>query len=745
MPRDDLDLGPLVYNLLGIVAQRLGDSRAAIDAYRVAVDRFRLSGNQEAEGQALANLSFAFLGLDFQRQAEEALARAAQLELRAPSRRADRALRSGDLARARGDYSSAIEQYEEGLRIQGISELARAALENARGMSLVGLGSRDSYQRAAEAYASARRLYAQLDLERAGSYVEINRARLSELRGRPGAALAQYHSALEHFLITGDAAGQASTYHGMALAARRAGDTAATSRFFEMAITRVESMRSQVEDAALRAGHLSRRSVYYDTYVDVLLDRVAAGGGAGLLERAVEVDDLRRARGLVDGLGAPAGSPPRWVRSQARVDELTMVRERLVAARKRGDEDRIQGLELRLAALEAEVEETAAQDAPPSRPRLFGRIQSSLDAETVLLVWSLRPQASTLFWISHSDLEAFDLGSRTPIEAQARIIHGLLSVPGRERELAPQLKSLADKILGPIAPRLVGQRLLVIADSALLDIPFSVLPKPGIDAWRPLLVDHEIVYLPSASTHLLLRQTGPGSVASRPRTEVSIAIVADPVFAADDDRISTDRRLPPRPAETPVWPRLRASAAEACRIAARFDPDERLLALGLDANARWLRSEALSEYDIIHLATHGDLDPPPPALPRLVFSRFDRAGERDPRYLVTAAEIYQLSLPAELVVLSACLSSAARDSDAGLTSLAHAFFHAGARRLVGSLWRVRDESTARLMDFFYQGLIDHGLRPSAALAFAQRTLRSEGSSASDWAAFVFEGDWRGFD
>jgi CHAT domain-containing protein len=70
--------------------------------------------------------------------------------------------------------------------------------------------------------------------------------------------------------------------------------------------------------------------------------------------------------------------------------------------------------------------------------------------------------------------------------------------------------------------------------------------------------------------------------------------------------------------------------------------------------------------------------------------------------------------------------------------------YAGAPRVIASLWQVPDRETAELMKRFYQGLLQDGLPPAAALRAAQVAMWREKrlSSPHVWAAFVLQGEWR---
>ena len=108
-------------------------------------------------------------------------------------------------------------------------------------------------------------------------------------------------------------------------------------------------------------------------------------------------------------------------------------------------------------------------------------------------------------------------------------------------------------------------------------------------------------------------------------------------------------------------------------------------------------------------------------------------------------ELFNLRLPADLVVLSACQTGLGKEiRGEGLIGLTRGFMYAGAQRVVSSLWQVDDLATAQLMKQFYSGMLKDNLPPAAALRAAQLAMRKEKrwSSPYFWAAFSIQGEWR---
>jgi len=315
------------------------------------------------------------------------------------------------------------------------------------------------------------------------------------------------------------------------------------------------------------------------------------------------------------------------------------------------------------------------------------------------------------------------------------------------------------------------KRLAIVAAEALSFLPFAALPDPAA-ADQPLLIAHEIVNLPSASVLAVIRR----EMAGRRAAEKAVAVLADPVFEANDPRVLVARKnSPARKGEMQTaaatlttdlgralrtfnvsanqtagdmspskLTRLPFSREEADAIAALAPSGHALKATGFQANRATATKEDLGRYRIVHFATHGLLNAAHPELSGLVFSLVDGTGKSQDGFL-RLHEIYNLRLPVEVVVLSACQTALGKEvKGEGLIGLTRGFMHAGATRVVASLWQVDDLATAELMKRFYAGMLRAGLRPAAALRAAQLELwkQKRRSAPFYWAAFVLQGEWR---
>jgi CHAT domain-containing protein len=300
-------------------------------------------------------------------------------------------------------------------------------------------------------------------------------------------------------------------------------------------------------------------------------------------------------------------------------------------------------------------------------------------------------------------------------------------------------------------------------------IPFGALPSPnslkeGDGSWQPLLVEHEIVNLPSASTIAVLRR----ELAGRKPAAKTLAALADPVFSKDDERIKpVARSAATQPAQSASNPlnesitrklvqiadgapddlrikRLPYTRREAEAIMALAPAGAGMKAVDFQASRATVMSGQLSQYRYVHFATHGLADSERPELSTIVLSLFDEQGRPQEGYL-RAHEVYNLELPAELVTLSACETGLGKlTRGEGLVSLTRGFMYAGAARVVVSLWSVNDRATAELMTKFYHRVLAGGEPPAAALRAAQGEMWRDKRWEAPyyWAAFTLQGEWR---
>jgi CHAT domain-containing protein len=676
----------------GLHLANLGRPDRAVEDTETAVDIWREEQRPDLVGDALSMLCHAYnlLGRPPQAQATAHCAL--------------------DLAQLSGDQRAAAEAYLQlGWRRHLDGQPAEALHYYARGLDLASrfgwdeivgafldrrasaLQAQGRWDSARAAYEDALARWRAIEDTVYQAHTLANLASLEARLGRWPQAEAHYEQAIHDFKKASEEDNRAQVIVGRARLLRDGRPPSETLTDIEKALTVFEHLRQDVRSAA-RASYLAARHQVYELKVDVLLHQAAPSA-----ERAFEAAESGRARALADDLD-PSGAVA------AAVFPLTAT-------------------------------------------------QALLDDDTLLLAYSLGAPRSYLWLVSHRNLEVHALPERDRVggllDAWYRALQVRQPSEGQRAQRDELGRELSRILLSPVAARLRSKRLLIVRDERLQHVPFAALPIVGEGG--SLLIDrHEVVNAPSALVlHQLRRRAHTRARAPRP-----VAVFADPVFAADDER------LPPavKPADLPRALKLaldEVGLARPARLPMTGTEAERILriagarargARGLDANLGAFEaphSRELSEYRRLHFATHGLLNRRNPRLSGLLLSLYGPDGQARNGFL-RAEQVERLPLRADLVTLSACHTALGEPlRGEGLIGLTHAFLKAGASRVIVSLWEVEEQATTDLMTRFYTAHMAHGRPVAAALREAQLALRvaSPGVPPADWAAFVVEGDW----
>lgn len=187
-------------------------------------------------------------------------------------------------------------------------------------------------------------------------------------------------------------------------------------------------------------------------------------------------------------------------------------------------------------------------------------------------------------------------------------------------------------------------------------------------------------------------------------------------------------------------PPLAEARAELAAIADALPGRSDVLLVGAAALEERIKQTDLSRANVIAFATHGLVSGELRGLwePALLLGTAPGSGEDG---LLGASEIAQLRLDADWVILSACNTAAGGSSGApAYSGLATAFAQAGARGLMLSHWRVRDDAAARLTVGTVRGSAS-GLSRAEALRQTQLALMADASvpgaaHPAIWAPFV---------
>ncbi len=357
----------------------------------------------------------------------------------------------------------------------------------------------------------------------------------------------------------------------------------------------------------------------------------------------------------------------------------------------------------------------------------------------------------------------------------------------REPRRSSRSRRIRQALWDPIREHLGGaHRVFLSPDGFLGRLPFGALEE---ESGKYLIETYTISHVESSASLAGLLTSDP-----RPQAVPSVLCLGGVDYARRRDEpaaASTDGPSPPGPpvegarrhlGHSTTWDALPGTGKEADRISRlhreRFgERASRLDLRGPDATEERMKRE-LPSHSVVHLATHGffegigvidhpllDSDPASRAtaadrgilsMPTLRSGLVLAGANQGPAEgrdngILTAEEISFLDLAGvDLVVLSACETAlGAHEPGEGLLGLRRSLRQAGARTVVSSLWRVDDQTTAELMQRFYERMWTRGETSAAALRNAQLDMLNENREANDgrglastWAAFVLDGSWK---
>ena len=757
--------------------EAIGEYQRAIDTYTQALQLHRAAGYRFGEANVLTNVGLVYVSLGEPQAALSFFSQALPLH-RAASNRTGEAATLGDIGAVYArlnDMAKALDFYGRALPIARAVGDRNGEAAHLAGLARVYLSHRD-HDKAGELYRQALALHRAVSNRRGEAATLADLGAVAAAQGDVPRALDLLHQALPIVRAIGDRSGEARVLHQLANAERDAGNLADARADSDAALAIVESVRNKVFNQELRSSYLASVQDYYRLAIDVLARSHAERPSEGFDAAALRVAERARARGLLEILTEADED----IRQE--VDPGLLERERTVQQRlnaKAGRRTRLlngphtpkqaaeAAADVEAAAAEYRQVEAAIRAGSPRyaalvqpQPLGLADIQRQLDPDTLLLEYALGDDRSYLWAVSPDAIASYDLAPRAEVEATARRFYDFARVDSNAARVQETAAALTRMLIAPVASRLGSKRLVIVADGVLQYIPFAALPDPR--SARPLIVDHEMVSLPSASVIAALRR----DTAARGPASKEVAVLADPVYTRDDPRVTpavsaaasrpagvADRMPVTRDLEMATddagigsggLARLLNTRREAASILALTPPTKRKRALDFDASRATAMSADLGQYRIVHFATHAILDSVHPELSGIVLSLVDRRGEPQDGFL-RLHEIYNLKLPVELIVLSACQTGLGKDiRGEGLIGLTRGFMYAGAPRVVASLWKVDDRATSELMQRFYAGMLGpQRLRPAAALRAAQLTLMKQQTWRAPyyWAAFILQGEW----
>ena len=536
---------------------------------------------------------------------------------------------------------------------------------------------------------------------------------------------------------------------------------------YKKSISGIELLRSvALNTEEGRAGIVERSRATYAETADLLIDLHRR-------DEALEMAERGRARAFLDMLAeARVGIADELTLDQRKQEDAILSRvssaqrklwdQNAPSDEKKKNEAELNAAESDLEKLHLQIRQTNPRYASLQYPEPIDvqKIQSKLlDDRTALIEYLLGDKRSLAWVVTKDKITILILPARKDIEKRMAAYRKLLGerVSGLTLEQSlTRINLLSGELYGllfkPIEKDVrASKTLIVVPDGTLGYLPFEALvTTSGHDKPTYLAEKFAIVYGPSASALVTVDAMNRQIMPRR-----DLLAFGDPVITvlnsfrktrsepSSSESVSKLHRSPPGEdyAERGFsLARLPYTRDEVLGIGEFFPPDQRQLYLGADAREETVKSEKLDDFRYIHFATHGFLDELHPGRSGILFSRAPESKEDG---ILQTGEIMRLKLNADIVTLSACSTGLGKlVTGEGVLGLTRAFFYAGARNVVVSLWNVNDSATATLMESFYLNL-RRGLPKSEALRQAKLSILHNSQllwrHPYFWAGFVLEG------
>jgi CHAT domain-containing protein len=783
-------------NNLSIIYDTWGDPNGALTQYNRALEIFRAKNDKANQVITLNNIGLVFAGVGEGPSALDAFQEALGISLQTLNRAGEGVTRSnlGYGHILMGNYTAALKELEQAQPLNHAAEDPRF-----EAYTLVRLGMAHVAMRAMDkaivAYNQALEIQTRIEDNRGQAITLDKIGELYSLLNQPVLALKNYRQALERWRRLSDAQGEALSLYGIARVERNQNHLTEAQDRISDAIARVESLRTKMTSYRLRLSYYAAKQDFFELEIDIRMRLYYATRSTAELEAALFASERSRARSLLDLLAESHADiredvrPELLQRERKQRDLLTdkwtqfqlLLSGKPTDAQRNAADKEIRELTHQLDKTEAEIRQSSQRYAAlTQQPLEPAEVQKLLDDDTLLLQYALGQKQSYLWAITRTEILPYVLPGeaqitkaaqsfrtslraweKRPTDDTPKYVARLNNAPANYRRQALNLSNI---VLGPVLSKIGSKRLVVIADGELQYVPFGALLVRNAKrplAPVPLIVNHEIVYQPSASALDLIRK------ARRTAATKTVAVLADPVFSKTDNRVVVglkDSKTEPNIGASSRelkralrdagdigsvdgsfrLERLEYSRNEADAIIAAAPPGSAMKALDFDASRAHVLGPELKQFKMVHLATHGILNGTHPELSGLVFSLVDEQGKSEDGFL-KLSDIYNIDLPLDMIVLSACQSAIGKPvKGEGLVGLTRGFMHAGAARVVASLWNVQDEATADLMKRFYSYLLQNNMPAAAALRRAQLDLIETRGVMQPyyWAGFVLQGEWR---
>ncbi len=760
--------------LIGNLQVQLGEFQKALDYYNQGLSLSRQAGALAEEATILNSLGKLYNDLADLKTAQKLYKEALSLFYKLNDKKGAATILNniGNIDIALGKPQDALQSYKQALTISRAGAALAQEADALMAISSLYMASKD-WETALNGYTQAFFISRHLN-----DFIKITTiikqaGRIEAALGREDTAKEYYNQALALSRRLGSQKEEADILYNQAILNRQQNNLSAAKTEIEEAIEIIESLRTRVASKKLRQSYFASVQDYYALGIDILMQLHQQDISQGYDVLAFNYSERARARTLLElltetNVDIRQGVDPQLLEQERSLQQqLNNLDEKWVEllssqntseAEKNALEQERNTLLAKYEDIQTQIRATSPGYAAITQPKpltLAEVKQEVLDSDTVLLQYSLGKERSYLWLVTQEEgITSYQLPSQEEIERRAKNLLNF-TTQSNPKAFAQAVTPLSKVILDPVKDKLTKKRILIVADGVLQYIPFSALTLP--EKQQPLITNYEIINLPSSSSLATIRN----ETQARKSAPKALAVLADPIFSADDKRLNNgETTLSQQPTsdlgllalqrslrslEDGKFDPLPGTRQEAEAILKLVPEDtQKTSAFGFDANLSTATNPQLSQYRIVHFATHGILNTESPELSGVVLSLVDPKGNSINGFL-RLHEIFNLNLPSDLVVISACETGLGKEiKGEGLVGLTRGFMYAGSPRVLVSLWKVDDKATAEIMTRFYRLMLEKKLPPAQALREAQLEMQTETEWKSPyyWAGFVLQGEWK---
>ncbi|NQS98840.1 MAG: CHAT domain-containing protein [candidate division Zixibacteria bacterium] len=698
----------ITLNNIGIVYLELSDYPKALEYYEKSLEIYREFGDRSGESKTLNNIGMVYSDLSDYPKALEYYQQSLEICREIGDRRGEGATlhNIGVVYEELLDYWKALEYYEKSLEI-----CREIGDRRGEGYSLNNIGvvykDLSDYLKALEYYQQSLEIIREIGDRwgEGGTLGNIGTLYTEEEKYAEAEECIIQALAIARELEAEDLIQSEYSTLGDCYAAQNLDSLAVEN--YAKSIETAESIRGKLEVEAQKSSYTAGISSEYSKMVLSLLKLDRNEEAYNYIERG-------RARSFLDLLASGEvevgkSRHEEFLRDEEESqEEIEEMEEQLIAAA----EDTTQ-----LLALRGKLEEkrgfitTTIEEKKQYEPELASmvtvnsltlpEVQELLDGKSTILEYFLTEEKTLIWLITKDEAEVFqvEVGGDS-LKLLVQVFRNTIMHLGETEGLSNELYQILFK---PVEEKVRTKKLIIIPHGILHYLPFQALQ----DGDRKYLIEkYQIRYLPSASVMRYL-------IPKRRVKGTKLLAFGNP---------ATDRA---------GYPPIPFSEGEVNEIAGLYRDSNVLI--GADATEDKFRNLA-PDYDILHLACHGELNSAYPLFSGLLLAPGDEQdGELD------VHELFTMDLNAYLVVLSACHTGLGHLTTGDeLVGLSRAFIYAGTPSILSSLWMVEDESTAYLMKEFYNNLKKHDKAES--LRKAQLKMKKKYKNIRSWASFVLVGD-----